>query len=117
LRFFNSININNLRCIEAIVGEIHLKHGDINDIAKKLKTAGFKVYCYHPPLITKHTKPRVRVEGLTRLKFLRTIIYACASIGKLKDKDLKILFAKNDKNNSHGTKAQRNSRKYYLELS
>jgi len=90
---FKSLDLALLKRIEAIVGEIHLGHGDISVISEKLRSAGFQIKYFHPPLTTKSAEPRIEVEDLLKLKILKTIIYSIASIGRLKDRDLVIFFA------------------------
>jgi len=81
---FNNIDIDTLKRIEAIVGEIHLRYGDIKDIEKKLKLAGFWVYSSHPPLIAKPREPCIKVKGLTMLKLLGTALYTAHQYSDLK---------------------------------
>lgn len=90
---FNHLDPALLKRIEAIVGEIHLNYGNIDDIIKKLKTAGFQIKYLHPPLIAENAKPPIDVKGMLKLKILRSVIYSIASICKLKDENLLILFA------------------------
>jgi len=82
-----------LKRIETLVAEIHLNYGNIDTIIEKLKSVGFQIKYFHPPLITKNARPRIKVEDLLKLKILRSVIYSIASIGRLKDRDLVILFA------------------------
>lgn len=81
-----------LRKIRAIVGEIHLDHGDVEMIAEKLESAGFKVDYYHPPLAKKEGR-RLKVHGLHKLKLLKSIAYTLATIAGVKERSLAILFA------------------------
>lgn len=79
--------------IGAIFGEIHLNYGDISSIVQILEDAGFDVYLFHPPLVKSNYR-EVKLHGCYRLKILRKLVYTLASIGKMKVKDLVILFAK-----------------------
>ncbi len=47
----------------------------------------------HPPIIARKASPKICVDDLTRLKCIRFAIYTLASVFKLKDRDLAILFA------------------------
>ena len=90
---FKSINPNLLGSIERIVMEVHLKYGSLDAIVDRLRSAGFAVKYFHPPLIAKGAKPPIRVQNLIGLKILRSTIYFAAKLGRLRDKDLVILFA------------------------
>ena len=90
---FKYLDLALLKRIEAIVGEIHLNYGNIDDIIEKLKSAGFQIRYFHPPLIAENAKPPIDVKGMLKLKILRSVIYSIASICKLKDENLLILFA------------------------
>ena len=90
---FKTIDLDLLRSIERIVMEIHLRYGSLDIIVDKLKSAGFTVSYFYPPLIAKEAKPPIRVQNMAWLKILRSAIYSIAKLGKLKDRDLVILFA------------------------
>ncbi|RLE90918.1 MAG: hypothetical protein DRN04_14005 [Thermoprotei archaeon] len=90
---FRSLDIGLLGRIRFIVMELHLKYGPLYDIVEKLKLANFQICYFHPPLIAKHAKPRIEVKDLLKLRILKSMIYLIASIGKLKNNDLVILFA------------------------
>ena len=90
---FKHLNSSVLKHIEAIVGGIHLKHGNVNDIVEKLRSEGFQIKYFHPPLIAKNAKPLIKVEDMLKLKIIRSAIYSIASVCKLEDENLLILFA------------------------
>jgi len=90
---FRSLDIDLLRRIRFIVMEIHLRYGALSDVIERLKLANFQISYFHPPLLAKHAKPRIEVVDLLKLRILKSIIYLIASIGKLKNNDLVILFA------------------------
>jgi len=93
---FINTSIKSLKKINAIVGEIHLKYGDINKIIHRLKDAEFEVSYFYLPLIKKNNKNSVKLKlyNCVRLKILRKLIYTVTSLGNIKDKNLAILFAK-----------------------
>lgn len=90
---FKSIDLNPLRSVERIVMEVHLRHGSLDIIVDKLRSADFTVRYFHPPLIAKDAKPPIRVQNMTRLKILRSAIYSITKLCRLRDRDLVILFA------------------------
>jgi len=73
--------------------EVHLKHGSLDVITDKLRSAGFNVKWFYPPLIAKDAKPPIKVRNLIELKVLRAAIYFITKLYNLKDKDLVVLFA------------------------
>jgi len=89
-------SVETLEKINAIVGEVHLKHGDINQIVQHLKDAGFDINYFYLPLIKKITKIPIKLKlyNCIRLKILRKLFYTVTSLGNLKDRNLVILFAK-----------------------
>jgi len=90
---FKTIDPNLLRSAELIVMEVHLRHGSLDIIVDKLKSAGFAIEYFHPPLTAKDAKPPIRVQGMTGLRILRSTIYSVAKLSRLRDRDLVILFA------------------------
>jgi len=90
---FKHASMSLLKRITFIVGEIHLKHGSIDSILKKLKSAGFCTEYLHPPLAARNARPCIRVQDMLKLKVLRSIIYSLASACKVKLRNLAILFA------------------------
>lgn len=88
-----SMNREALKHIERIVMEVHLRYGPIDAIVDKLRQAGFTVKYLHPPLVTKDAKPPIRVQDMAQLKILRSTVYSIAKLGRLKVRDLAILFA------------------------
>jgi len=93
---FMNISVETLEKINAIVGEIHLKYGDINQIVQRLEDAEFDVNYFYLPLIKKVTKIpiKLKLHNCIRLKILRKLVYTVMSLGNLKDRNLAILFAK-----------------------
>ena len=90
---FRSLDIGLLRRIKFIVMELHLKYGALCDIIEKLKLANFQIHYFIRHLSLNMLKPQIEVKGLLKLRILKSIVYLIASIGKLKNNDLVILFA------------------------
>lgn len=86
-------SIDRIDSVEYIVMEVHLRLGPLDFIVDKLRSAGFTVRYFHPPLIARDAKPSIKVQNMVRLKFLRSGIYSMSKLGKLRNKDLAILFA------------------------
>ncbi len=80
-----------LERINAVVGEVHLEHGNLNKIVAKLEAAGFTVHTFNPPLCAKKTYP-IKTRGLFRLRVLRRLLYLVPFKTKA-NPQLKILFA------------------------
>jgi hypothetical protein len=94
---FKNVSNKSLRQIRAIVGEIHLEHGDINSITQTLENVGFEVSYFHPPLVKKSSKIPIELHGCIKLKILRRLVYTFVSLGNMEEKSLAILFAKKEK--------------------
>jgi FkbM family methyltransferase len=84
--------------INAVVGEVHLEYGNIYLIMDKLKTDGFKVQAFHPPLCAQKSPYAIRVQGMLRLRLLRRLLYTMAPLKAKTNSKLQIVFAsKRDK--------------------
>ena len=90
---FKWIDLNLLTFIERIVMEIHLNYGSPDIIVDKLRSAGFTIKYFYPPLIAKDAEPAIKVQNLIKLKLARSAIYSIAKLARLKDRDLVILYA------------------------
>ncbi|WP_456374739.1 FkbM family methyltransferase [Methanocaldococcus sp.] len=91
---FENTDLNTLKKINYIVGEIHTKRGNINSIINKLENAGFKVMLFQPPLLrTNKYGYTIKVYDLLRLKFLTKLVYQIVPMLNFKNKDLLMLFA------------------------
>jgi len=90
---FKWLERDSLNAVERLVMEVHLKHGSLDVIADKLRSAGFNVKWFHPPLIAKDAKPQIKVRNIIGLKVLRVAIYFITKLCNLRDRDLVVLFA------------------------
>lgn len=90
---FKSLDRNLLSSVERLVMEVHLKYGSLDVVVDRLRSTGFNVRWFHPPLITRDAKPPIRLRNMIGLKILRTAVYFIAKSYNLKDRDLVILFA------------------------
>lgn len=90
---FKLIDPRYIELVERIVMEVHLKYGSLDIIINKLRSAGFTVRYFYPPLVAKDAKPPLKVQNMLGLKLLRYMIYSLTKLSRLKDKDLVILFA------------------------
>ena len=77
--------------IDYIVGEVHTEFGEINNLTSKLKSAGFSVYLFDPPLKSSASY-RVDLRNFYRLKILAKVSHAIKLLG-YKTQGLKILYA------------------------
>ncbi len=91
---FENSDIEILRRIDKIVGEIHLSLGDFKRLKEILEEAKFSVKAFHPPLVRNYTgNVLINVIGFRKFKLIRSIIYTLSRALNLKDKSLLILFA------------------------
>lgn len=90
---FNRIDLKTLNRIKMIVGEIHLRYGNISSIVDKLKSAGFRLKLVHPPIWRNGFSYRIELYNMVKLKILRNISYTLSRIIEYKDESLAILFA------------------------
>jgi len=90
---FKMIRRENLEHIGAIVGEIHPDYGTIDTVVHRLKNSGFCVETFFPPLSKKKSSYLIKLHGLSRLKFLRELLYFLMTPIGFKTKDLVIVFA------------------------
>lgn len=91
---FKNVNNEILKNIGAIVGEIHLKHGELNSITQTLEKVGFRVYYFHLPIVKKSGRTTIKLHNCLRLRILGKCIYTLAPLGHIRDKNHLILFAK-----------------------
>lgn len=90
---FKSVDPKILAPIERIIMEVHLSYGSPDIIIDKLRSAGFSMRYFHPPLVAKNAIPPINVQDLIGLKLLRFAVYSVAKLSNLKDRNLMILFA------------------------
>jgi FkbM family methyltransferase len=82
-----------LRRLSALVCEVHLSHGLLGPVLRKLTDAGFKTAHYFPPLRRGDFSYSIDLRGLRRLKLWRSIVYPMAFMIRLKERNLCIIFA------------------------
>jgi len=84
-----------LRCIKAIVGELHFRYGNVKRILSRLKEAGFNVRYFYLPLWGRKLNFRYKIKlySLIWMKALRDLAKLISSMIRYKYKDLAIFFA------------------------
>jgi len=84
-----------LKCINAIVGELHFKYGNVKRILNRLKKAGFSVRYFYLPLWERRAKfeYKIKLYSLMWIKALRDLAKLASSIIRYRYKDLAIFFA------------------------
>ncbi len=90
---FDHADTRQLSRIGALVCEVHLTHGNIFDILKKLQNAGFTTEHYFPPLRRGDFGYSIDLRGLRKLKLWRSIAYPLALMIGRKETNLCMLFA------------------------
>ncbi len=78
--------------IGALVCEIHLTHGGLDPILRKLQDAGFATEHYFPPMRRGDFGYRIDVRGLRKLKLWRSIAYRLALMIGRKETNLCMVF-------------------------
>lgn len=75
---FKSVDPNLLRSVERIVMEVHLRYGSLNIIVNKLKSAGFSVKYFYPPLTAKDARPPYRAteHGRSEASTIRYLFHS-----------------------------------------
>jgi FkbM family methyltransferase len=91
-RIFENTNDALLKYVNAVVAEVHLNHGDICSIVRKLEGSGFNVHMFYPPLWKKKSSYSIRLYDLLKLKLTRNFLYLIMSLADFRVKDLSIVF-------------------------
>jgi len=89
---FDHAKSRQLRQIGALVCEIHLTHGGLDPILRKLQDAGFATEHYFPPMRRGDFGYRIDVRGLRKLKLWRSIAYRLALMIGRKETNLCMVF-------------------------